>query len=85
MSHDGLMVGVSGIRGRVGEALTPEIVATYAAAFGAHGEVVTRTEDLGAAVERALGAGRPAVVELVVDQEGISPRATISEIRDAAR
>lgn len=29
------MVGVSGIRGRVGEALTPEVVATYAAAFGA--------------------------------------------------
>jgi len=35
MSHDGLMVGVSGIRGRVGEALTPEVVARYAAGFGA--------------------------------------------------
>ncbi len=35
MADDGLMVGVSGIRGRVGEALTPEVVATYAAAFGA--------------------------------------------------
>src|SRR4051812_49331039 len=34
MSNDGLMVSVSGIRGRVGEALTPEVVATYAAAFG---------------------------------------------------
>jgi phosphomannomutase len=32
---DGLMVSVSGIRGRVGESLTPEIVAGYAAAFGA--------------------------------------------------
>jgi len=32
---EGLMVGVSGIRGRVGEALTPEVVARYAAAFGA--------------------------------------------------
>jgi phosphomannomutase len=31
---EGLMVSVSGIRGRVGEALTPEIVASYAAAFG---------------------------------------------------
>jgi phosphomannomutase len=29
------MVSVSGIRGRVGEALTPEIVARYAAGFGA--------------------------------------------------
>ena len=35
MGHEGLMVSVSGIRGRVGEALTPEIVASYAAAFGA--------------------------------------------------
>lgn len=35
MAQHGLMVGVSGIRGRVGEALTPEVVAGYAAAFGA--------------------------------------------------
>jgi phosphomannomutase len=31
----GLMVSVSGVRGRVGEALTPEIVTRFAAAFGA--------------------------------------------------
>ena len=31
-----LMVGVSGVRGRVGEGLTPEVVATFAAAFGAY-------------------------------------------------
>src|SRR5260370_14285585 len=30
-----LMVSVSGIRGRVGDTLTPEVVARYAAAFGA--------------------------------------------------
>jgi phosphomannomutase len=35
MAQEGLMVSVSGIRGRVGEALTPEVIATYAAAFGA--------------------------------------------------
>lgn len=35
MADAGLMVSVSGIRGKVGEALTPEIVASYAAAFGA--------------------------------------------------
>src|ERR1044072_2744907 len=35
MSNDGLMIGVSGIRGRVGEALTPEVMARYAAGFGA--------------------------------------------------
>ena len=35
MAHDTLMVSVSGIRGRVGVALTPEVVTRYAAAFGA--------------------------------------------------
>ncbi len=35
MAFDGLMVSVSGVRGRVGEALTPEVMATFAAAFGA--------------------------------------------------
>jgi acetolactate synthase I/II/III large subunit len=69
----------------VGTDLVNPDFAAYAAAFGAHGEAVTRTEEVEAAVERALAAGRPAVVELVVDPEGISPRATISEIRDAAR
>lgn len=33
--YDGLMVSVSGVRGRVGEALTPEVVSRFAAAFGA--------------------------------------------------
>ncbi len=35
MSYDGLMISVSGVRGRVGEALTPEVVARFAAGFGA--------------------------------------------------
>jgi phosphomannomutase len=35
MSNNGLMVSVSGIRGRVGESLTPEVVARFAAGFGA--------------------------------------------------
>ncbi len=46
--HETLMVGVSGIRGIVGKDLTPEIVARYAAAFGAW----TRTG----------GARRPCIV-----------------------
>jgi phosphomannomutase len=32
---EGLMVSVSGVRGRVGESLTPEVAARFAAAFGA--------------------------------------------------
>ena len=35
MAFEGLMVSVSGVRGRVGGGVTPEIVATFAAAFGA--------------------------------------------------
>lgn len=35
MDYPGLMVSVSGVRGRVGEALTPEIVSRFAAGFGA--------------------------------------------------
>ena len=35
MAFEGLMVSVSGVRGRVGYGLTPEVVATFAAAFGA--------------------------------------------------
>src|SRR4028119_1195681 len=37
MAYEGLMVSVSGVRGRVGEALTPEIISTFAAGFGAWG------------------------------------------------
>ena len=33
---DNLMVSVSGVRGRVGEPLTPELMAGIAAALGAH-------------------------------------------------
>ena len=31
-----LMVSVSGVRGRVGEGLTPEVIGYFAAAFGAY-------------------------------------------------
>jgi phosphomannomutase len=34
MAFEGLMVSVSGVRGRVGEALTPEVACQFAAAFG---------------------------------------------------
>ncbi|MEO6778814.1 MAG: phosphoglucosamine mutase [Gemmatimonadaceae bacterium] len=34
MEYPGLMVSVSGVRGRVGEALTPEVVSRFAAGFG---------------------------------------------------
>jgi len=59
--------------------------AAYAGAFGAHGEVVSRTEEFADAFERALESGLPAILELRIHPEAVSPRATLTEIREAAR
>ncbi len=58
--------------------------AAYAKAFGAQGEVVDRTEEFAPAFERALVAGKPALLELRVDPEALTPRASLSQIRAAA-
>ena len=55
--------------------------AQYARAFGAYGEIVTNTADFAPAFERALEAGRPALLELRIDPDAISPRTTISALR----
>jgi len=55
-----------------------------AQAYGAHGELVEKTEDFQAAFERALASGKPAIVELKVDPEAITPTATLSGLREAA-
>ena len=57
--------------------------AALAQAFGAHGVAVERTEDFGDAFEAALASGRPAVIELRVDPEALTPRQSLSEIRAA--
>jgi phosphomannomutase len=61
MSHEGLMVSVSGIRGRVGEGLTPEVVCTYAAGFGAWAMARAARDGRDGAVRRGRGA-TPAIV-----------------------
>jgi acetolactate synthase I/II/III large subunit len=61
----------------------PDFVA-YARAFGAHGALVERSEDFPAALDEALECGRPAVIELRVDPQAITPRQTLDEIRAAA-
>ena len=62
----------------------PDFVA-WAEAFGAQGERVTKTEEFRPAMERALAAGRPAVIELVVDQELIASNFTLSQLRERVR
>ncbi len=60
--------------------VNPDFVA-YARAFGAYGALVERTEDFAAAFEGAVAAARPAVLELRVDPEAITPRATLTQVR----
>jgi acetolactate synthase-1/2/3 large subunit len=58
--------------------------AAYARAFGAHGEVVERTEDFEGAYERASRSGKPALIELRIDPDAITPATTLSAIREKA-
>lgn len=59
--------------------------AAFARSFGAHGETVAATQDFMPAFERAASAGRPALIELKIDAEAITPRQTLSAIRAKAR
>ncbi|HYC15568.1 MAG TPA: thiamine pyrophosphate-binding protein [Stellaceae bacterium] len=58
--------------------------AALARAYGAHGETVERTEDFAVAFERARASGKPAVIELKLDPEALTPRQSLSEIRAEA-
>ncbi|MDH4551883.1 MULTISPECIES: thiamine pyrophosphate-binding protein [Pseudomonas] len=58
--------------------------AALARAYGLHGETVTRTEDFAAAFERCQASGKPALIEIQVDPEALTPRMTLSQIRDKA-
>jgi acetolactate synthase-1/2/3 large subunit len=64
--------------------LTNPDFAAYARAFGAYGEAVERTADFGPAFARALAAGTPALIELRLDPEAITPRTTLRALRAAS-
>ena len=58
--------------------------AAYARSFGASGELVETTEQFAPAFDRALAAGRPALLELRLSEEVITPATTLSAIREQA-
>jgi acetolactate synthase-1/2/3 large subunit len=58
--------------------------AAYARAFGGHGETVERTEDFAPAFERAWSSGKPALIELKIDPDAITPATTLTAIREKA-
>jgi len=69
--------------GRVsGTSLKNPDFAAYARAFGGHGETVEKTEDFAAAFERARAIGKPAIIEVKLDPEAITPARTLTDIRE---
>lgn len=54
----------------------------FAEAYGGHGELVTKTEDFGPAFERARASGKPAIIEVQLDPEAITPARTLTQIRN---
>ncbi|HEU5159057.1 MAG TPA: thiamine pyrophosphate-dependent enzyme [Streptosporangiaceae bacterium] len=69
----------------VGTGLGAVDFAAYARAMGASGETVTRTEEFGPALDRALRADRPALIELRVTSGRLAPGRTIDDVRAAGR
>jgi acetolactate synthase-1/2/3 large subunit len=71
--------------GRVkGSELRNPDFALLARAYGAHGETVKRTEEFEPAFERALAAGKPALLDLHLHPEAITTTRTLTEIREQA-
>ena len=66
----------------IGTSLVNPDFAAYARSFGAEGFTVAETRDFAPAFAQALEARKPTVIDLKIDPEAISPRKTLSEIRD---
>ncbi|HEU4987882.1 MAG TPA: thiamine pyrophosphate-dependent enzyme, partial [Rhizobiaceae bacterium] len=68
--------------GRVsGTTLINPDFAALARAYGGHGETIEKTEDFAPAFERARASGKPAIIEIKLDPEAITPSRTLSDIR----
>jgi acetolactate synthase-1/2/3 large subunit len=57
--------------------------AALARAYGGHGETVERTADFAPAFERARASGKPAIIEIRLDPEAITPTRTLTDIRES--
>ena len=69
--------------GRVsGTGLVNPDFAALARAYGGHGETVETTDAFAPAYERARASGRPAIVEVRLDPEAITPTRTLTDIRE---
>ena len=64
--------------------VNPDFVA-LARAYGVHAERVERTEEFAPAFTRARSAAGPALIELLTDQEALTPVASLSDTRAQAQ
>lgn len=65
--------------------LTNPNFAALAESFGAHGERVATTSDFPAAFQRAQASNKPAVIELLLDPEALTPEDSLSDIAANSR
>jgi acetolactate synthase-1/2/3 large subunit len=65
-------------------ALSNPDFAALAQAYGLHGETVSETGQFAPALERAMAARGPALIELRIDPEAITTRTSLSAIREQA-
>ncbi|MBF9235368.1 thiamine pyrophosphate-binding protein [Microvirga alba] len=56
--------------------------AALARAYGGHGETVHETAEFAPAFERARNSGKPAIIDIKLDPEAITPTRTLSDIRE---
>jgi acetolactate synthase-1/2/3 large subunit len=68
----------------VGTALRNPDFAALARAYGGHGETVKATDEFVPAFERARASGRPAIIEVALDPQAITPTQSLADIRRAA-
>jgi acetolactate synthase-1/2/3 large subunit len=68
-----------------GTGLTNPDFAAFARSFGAHGEIVERTDEFLPALQRAIESQLPAVIEIRMPQEASTPGATLEMIREQGR
>ncbi|MGX5665135.1 thiamine pyrophosphate-binding protein [Rhizobium daejeonense] len=64
--------------------LTNPDFAALARAYGGYGETVEDTEQFAAAFERARASGKPAILDIKLDPEAITPTRTLTQIRENA-
>jgi acetolactate synthase-1/2/3 large subunit len=68
----------------IGTQLANPHFAAFARSFGAVGEIVEDTAQFGPAMERCLASNKPAVIDIRIDPQAITPNTTLDKIRAGA-